>query len=143
MGRSDYEGSEMTKMPERPKTRIGRPPKTPPEKQVKRVQIGLFVRADIKRRIDAAAKATGRTLSQEAEQLIERGLMADQIAQIRGSTLEGIRLEVVEAALRQTGHTYDHSPYGKIWYPPGHPHKGSRGGFVNVSSRRQADKGNT
>src|SRR5947207_1637672 len=48
--------------------RIGRPMKAPTGK---RVSLGLKVTADIKRRIDSAAQASGRTQSQEAERRIE------------------------------------------------------------------------
>jgi predicted transcriptional regulator len=49
--------------------RIGRPTKVPA--RGKRVSLGLKVTADIKRRLDAAAQASGRTQSQEAEYRIE------------------------------------------------------------------------
>ena len=55
--------------------RIGRPWKAPTKK---RVQIGVIVRAEIKRRINNAAKQSGRTVSQETEMLIERGLLVDK-----------------------------------------------------------------
>ena len=46
-----------------------------------RVSLGLKVTADIKRHIDAAARASGRTQSQEAEILIERALTYDDLLQ--------------------------------------------------------------
>jgi hypothetical protein len=49
--------------------RIGRPTKAPTRGE--RVSLGLKVTADIKRRIDSAARASGRTQSQEAERRIE------------------------------------------------------------------------
>jgi hypothetical protein len=55
-------------MPKKVK-RIGRPMKAPVSG--KRVSLGLKVTADIKRRLDAAARASGRTQSQEAEHRIE------------------------------------------------------------------------
>src|SRR5262245_47196901 len=52
--------------------RIGRPMKPAPKGT--RVALGVRVTAEIKRRIDSAVKATGRTQSQEAERLIEMAL---------------------------------------------------------------------
>jgi hypothetical protein len=58
------------------KRRTGRPAK-PPRK--KRVQLGLIVTAGVKRRIMAAATASGRTQSQEAELLIEKALLMERL----------------------------------------------------------------
>lgn len=55
-----------------------------------RVSLGLKVTADIKSRIDAAAKASGRTQSQEAELRIERSFWLDD-AIAAGLTRRGIR----------------------------------------------------
>jgi TraY domain len=52
------------------KKRLGRPTKAPEGNE--RVMLGLRVTADIKRRLDAAAAASGRSQSQEAELRIER-----------------------------------------------------------------------
>ena len=57
--------------------RIGRPTKAPVKG--KRVSLGLKVTAEVKRHIDAAAKASGRTQSQEAEILIEKALAYDRM----------------------------------------------------------------
>jgi predicted transcriptional regulator len=54
------------------KKRTGRPVKKP--EPGKRMSLGLKVTAEIKERIDKAAKASGRTQSQEAEALIERAI---------------------------------------------------------------------
>lgn len=51
------------------KKRVGRPTKSP---EGERVSLGLRVTADIKRRLDAAAEASGRSQSQEAEFRLER-----------------------------------------------------------------------
>lgn len=50
--------------------RTGRPTKTP--KPATRVSLGLKVTPDIKMQIDAAARASGRTQSQEAEMRLEQ-----------------------------------------------------------------------
>jgi hypothetical protein len=49
--------------------RIGRPTKAP--QPGKKVSLGLKVTAEIKNRLDAAARASGRTQSQEAERRLE------------------------------------------------------------------------
>ena len=56
-------------MPKETKRGVGRPIKKP--KRGKRISLGLKVTADTKRRIDLAARASGRTQSQEAEHRIE------------------------------------------------------------------------
>lgn len=48
---------------------VGRPTKQPPPG--KRASLGLKVTAETKRRIEAAARASGRTQSQEAEYRLE------------------------------------------------------------------------
>jgi hypothetical protein len=82
--------------------RIGRPLKAP-AKAEKRVQIGPLIRASIKRDIDAAAKLSGRTLSQEAEFLIERGLLADTLAKLGNTTQEGIYHATLTAIMARYG----------------------------------------
>jgi hypothetical protein len=51
-------------------------------KKRKRIQIGLIVSADIKRRVIKAAKASGRSQSQEAEYLIERAILCNRIFEL-------------------------------------------------------------
>jgi hypothetical protein len=55
-----------------------------------RVSLGLKVTADIKSRIDTAAKASGRTQSQEAELRLERSFWLDDLI-AAGLTRRGIR----------------------------------------------------
>lgn len=56
--------------------KLGRPRKTP---LGKRASLGLRVTAKIKRRLEKAADASGRTQSQEAEARIERTFRDDEI----------------------------------------------------------------
>jgi len=56
--------------------RMGRPTKAP--KSGERVSLGLRVTADIKRKLDAAAVASGRSQSQEAELRLERSFERDE-----------------------------------------------------------------
>ncbi len=56
----------------------GRPTKAPKRGET-RVSLGLRVTAEVKRRLDAAAKKTGRSQSQEAEFRLERSFEHDDI----------------------------------------------------------------
>jgi len=85
--------------------RIGRPMKAPTEK---RVQIGPLIRASIKKRIDEAAMLSGRTISQEAEFLIERGLIADEIAKLSDTTQEDIHRMTLLAVMNRSGFAPDY-----------------------------------
>jgi len=78
--------------------RIGRPTKPPTGK---RVQLGLIVRADIKRAIIKAAEQSGRTQSQEAELLIERAWAYDGLIEKLGAVIElnGQMIEKLSALL--------------------------------------------
>jgi hypothetical protein len=99
--------------------RIGRPLKTP--SKGKRASLGLKVTAEVKRHIDSAARASGRTQSQEAEHLIERALQYDQMLAAMHTTIAEIAQGNVEAEMRRRGYTPLHTPYGKLWAPPGYP----------------------
>jgi hypothetical protein len=57
--------------------RTGRPLK--PAETGKRVSLGLKVTSDIKQRLDAVAKLSGRTQSQEAEARLERSFRDEQL----------------------------------------------------------------
>jgi predicted DNA-binding protein len=102
--------------------RIGRPMKKPPRGQ--RVSLGLKVTAEIKRRLDSAARATGRTQSQEAERRIElsytyeRALGEYQTALAR---LGQMKQGQTEKILRDLGwqRVADLRWGGHIWLPPG------------------------
>jgi hypothetical protein len=106
--------------------RIGRPMKQPPRGT--RVSLGLKVGADVKRRIDSAARASGRTQSQEAELLIERALQYERLLSAMNTSLEDIRRGQIEAAFRAAGYTAAHSSYGKVWLPKDYPVE--RSGFI-------------
>jgi hypothetical protein len=115
------------------KKRIGRPMKRPAKG--KRVSLGLKVTADVKRHIDAAARASGRTQSQEAEHLIEQGLaVADLLAAQRTTVAKQAR-DLAEKNLRDDGYTWTHTPYGKIYWPPGYPDAPPRSGFIDPEDK--------
>jgi hypothetical protein len=63
-------------MPQEPR-RIGRPAKAP--EPGSRVSLGLKVTGDIKGRLDATARANGRTQSQEAEARLERSFHEEEL----------------------------------------------------------------
>jgi hypothetical protein len=63
--------------------RIGRPTKTP--EPGKKVSLGLKVTADIKNKLDMAARVSGRTQSQEAELRLERSFESGPLMLRRGS----------------------------------------------------------
>jgi hypothetical protein len=106
--------------------RIGRPMKAPA--RGKRVSLGLKVTAEVKRHIDSAARASGRTQSQEAEVLIERALQYDRMLASMGTTLADIQRGNVATALTRLGYKSVHTGHGKAWLEPGHP--GDRSEFV-------------
>lgn len=56
--------------------------------QGKRVSLGLKVTPDIKNKLDAAARANGRTQSQEAEARLERSFDDDRIERIEAKVDE-------------------------------------------------------
>jgi TraY domain len=83
--------------------RGGRPGREPVEGE--RVKLGLRVTAELKRRLDAAAEASGRSQSQEAEYRLERSferndLLIDALILRYGRTHAGILL--VLASMMQT-----------------------------------------
>jgi hypothetical protein len=80
--------------------RIGRPMKAPRGKA--RVSLGLKVTAEVKRHVDAAAKASGRTQSQEAEALIEYAIETKKLlADMRTTVAEIDRGSIVSALKRR------------------------------------------
>lgn len=111
------------------KKRIGRPFK--PAKPRTRAPLGLIVRAEVKARIEAAAKRTGRTQSQEAEFLIERAIHYDEMLEVMKTNLQQIERGNIEAALTRLGWKHLHDPSGGLWAPPGHPLAAQRSGFMS------------
>jgi hypothetical protein len=106
--------------------RIGRPMKSP--EPGKRASLGLKVTAEIKQRIDAAAKITGRSQSQEAELLIERALAYEkalgELEEFRAREMERheqIARGNIWPALHRLGYRRKPSPHGDAYFPSGHP----------------------
>lgn len=70
--------------------RMGRPTRAPKPGE-RRVSLGLRVTADIKRKLDEAAVASGRSQSQEAELRIERSFEHDDLKRVmREALLEAV-----------------------------------------------------
>jgi hypothetical protein len=84
------------------KKRIGRPMKEPAEGE--RISLGLKVTAEMKAKIDAVAKESGRTQSQEVERLIERALHYDMMLAAMNTTVEEIVNGNVKAAMHKVGY---------------------------------------
>jgi hypothetical protein len=106
--------------------RIGRPLKAPAKG--KRVSLGLKVTAEVKRHIDSAARASGRTQSQEAEHLIERALQYDQVLTAMDTTVAEIDEGNVDRAMRRREYRPMQTRHGIVWVPPGYPIEQS--GFI-------------
>jgi hypothetical protein len=107
----------MTKKEAKP--RVGRPSKVAASGT--RVSLGLKVRAEVKQRIDAAAKASGRTQSQEAEALIEAALAPYAMLEAWRAAFADLERGNFEAAVRRLGYVPYSTSQGTIWLPPGHP----------------------
>jgi predicted DNA-binding protein len=71
-------------------TRKGRPTKLATTGQ--RVSLGLRVTAEIKERLDRAAKESGRSQSQEAELRLERSFLADRLDEMERHILDAINI---------------------------------------------------
>lgn len=95
----------MSKTP----ARIGRPTKTP--KPGERVSLGLRVTADLKRKLDEAAKKSGRSQSQEAELRLERSfereaLLPEVLTLACGERLGNTLHEFIKNTTRATREPY-------------------------------------
>ena len=125
----------VLKQPAAPK-RIGRPFKTPPKG--KRAPLSLLVRPEIKRLIDARAKANSRTQSQEAEMMIEKAFAFDDWLAGQKRTLEEMGRGNVEAELRRLGYPMQRQildgKVWKFWAEPGYPAAPEPSGFVEPTN---------
>jgi hypothetical protein len=108
--------------------RIGRPMKEP--KAGARAPLSLLVRPRLKRRIESLTKASGATMSAEAESLLERALAYDDVLKATGTSIAEIALRFADKTLRDRGYTWEHSDHGKVYYPPGHPSAPPPSGFI-------------
>jgi hypothetical protein len=109
----------------------GRPVKKVPRGK-KRIQVSMILSAEIKTRIDEAAKRSGRTFSQTGEMLVERALAVDDVLQQTNITLEdleGIASEKFEAAMIRRGWTKERTGRWDVWSSPGAEARRKRPGF--------------
>jgi hypothetical protein len=117
----------------------GRPIKDAPPGRT--VQLGVLVAAGTKAIIAEAARASGRSLSREAEALIERALAYDRQFQAMGTSLEQIKQGNLEIELRKAGYMPIRGPRGTAWLEPGHADHPGRSGFVEWSTGELAAQG--
>jgi hypothetical protein len=116
----------------------GRPP-VKPALAGHRHQIGVLVAGPTKDAIAASAKVSGRSLSREAEHLIERALAYDYAMSLMRTTLETMDQDGVDAELRRRGYTgIPHPVTGKmLWAEPGYPGI-KQGGFLQWDEGEQS-----
>jgi hypothetical protein len=89
-----------------------------------RTQIGVIVGGKTKALLLKAMQQSGRTISREAEHLIEKALAYDDMLRAMNTSME----KFAEGKIRET-HVPVHTSYGKIWVPKGHPDAPKEGGF--------------
>jgi len=105
-------------------------PRKSPARGVKRVQIGPIISADMKRRLDREADASGRTISQVVEWRLEHGYAIDDTLRAMGRSFEGIDRENFEMEMRRRGYKPIHDArLGRLWAPPEAPLPSS--GFID------------
>lgn len=105
-------------------SKIGRP-----RDEVKRMALSLRVTPTVRKLLDNAAAEAGRSISQEAEMMIERAIQYDRMFEAMKRTAEQIQQGNLEAELVRVGYElYRHPEYGKAWLSPGFP--GERSGFI-------------
>ena len=90
--------------------RIGRPIKATTKGE--RVQLGVMVSTEFKDLIADAAEKSGRTMSQEAENIIERALALDAALKATGQDKNAL----LHAAMRRHGYKWHRIAHGgKVW----------------------------
>jgi hypothetical protein len=104
-------------------------PPTTPARVGQRFQIGVIVAGPTKKLIMEQAKISGRSISREAEHLIERAVSYDRVMKHMRSTLEEMEKGGVEAVLMRLGYTpiRDAGTGKKAWAEPGYPGIGHSG----------------
>jgi hypothetical protein len=98
-----------------------------------RTQIGVIVGGKTKAHLLRAMKDSGRTISREAEYLIEKALTYDNWLAAQKRTLEEMERGNVEAALHRLGYPMQRQiidgKVWKVWAEPGHPQAQQPSGF--------------
>jgi hypothetical protein len=98
-------------------------PPTTPARIGQRFQIGVIVAGPTKKLIMEAAKVSGRSISREAEHMIERSAAFDTILKHMRTSLEEMEKGGVEAVLSRLGYVpiRDAATGKKAWAEPGYP----------------------
>jgi hypothetical protein len=106
-----------------------------PARKGTRFQVNILLTAEAKDHIVAAAQASGRTTSREAEYLIETAITYNRVMKAMGTTIAQIEKGNVEAALHRLGYTaIRHSTGKKAWAEPGYPGV-EHSGFVETAEQ--------
>ena len=110
------------------RAKVGRPPD-----EVKRMALSLRVTPTVRKLLDNAAAEAGRSISQEAEMMIERAIQYDRTFEAMKTTMEKIKTGNIEAAFREIGYRSEVTENGKIWLPPEYP--GPRSGWLGPEEK--------
>jgi hypothetical protein len=94
--------------------KVGRP-------QTNRVALSLRVSPAVRKRLEDRVKETGRSISQEAELLMEQTLQYERAFEAMRGTIKEIEERNVEAALVRRGWTWITDVRGKLWVSPDFP----------------------
>jgi|SRR5215831_14424667 len=102
-----------------------------PARKGTRFQVNILLSAAAKDHIVAAAKASGRTTSSEAEHLIERARTVDRLMDAMRTDLAQIERGNIQAVLHRLGYmpVRDLATGKMAWCEPGHPAIVCRSGF--------------
>jgi hypothetical protein len=84
--------------PPAPRRRLGRPPRTPGD--VKRYPLSLYVTKELKERLVEASKVSGRPLTQEIEDRLQRTFEEDRGKDEREIRLDILAREIIELVRR-------------------------------------------
>lgn len=105
-----------------------------------RTQIGVIVSGKTKALLLKAMQESGRTISREAEHLIEKALIYDGWLAAQRRTLEDLERGNVEAALYRLGYPMQRQIIDgkawKVWAEPGFPIAHQPSGFVDPEDPR-------
>jgi hypothetical protein len=102
-----------------------------------RTQIGVIVGGDTKALLLKAMQQSGRTISREAEHLIQKALIYDGWLAGQKRTLEEMERGNVEAALHRLGYPMQRifldGKWWRVWGEPGIPVAHQPSGFVDLT----------
>ena len=106
-----------------------------------RTQIGVIVGGKTKALLLKAMQQSGRTISREAEHLIEKALIYDDWLAGQKRTLKELEGDNVEAALARRGfpmqRVFLEGKWWRVWGEPGIPVAHQPSGFVDLAEDRR------